>query len=275
MGISLRNNLRGVRRAQDEGIIFTEKKGSMKIGIVNLMPFKDEVEYQFFRVLGQYEEDIEVEFLYPRSHTSKNSSMEYIRENYLPLSSVFQRDYDGIIVTGAPVENLPFEEVTYWRELDDFFKSNDLPSIYICWGAQGALYSKHRVEKHPLPEKLFGIYEHTSLTNPFFREVFTAPHSRNTYNRRECIEEKGLRVLSISEKAGVYSCSTEDYRHIYISGHGEYQRYRLKYEYERDGGNLPENYFPGDDPDTEPEGSWEPHTRLFYRRWLDFIRRDA
>lgn len=271
MGIYIDRKFMGAERAALEGIKFNKSKGDVRIGIVNLMPYKDEVEYQFFTVLGRYNKKVEVEFLYPSTHKPKNSSIEYLRDNYYPLHSYKDRNYDGIIVTGAPVEDLSFEEVDYWKELDDFFKGNSLPSIYICWGAQGALYSKYNIEKYPLERKLFGIFPHRNLENPFIGEDFLAPHSRGTFNRREAIEEAGLKILNFSEKAGVYMCSSTDYREIFISGHGEYQRARLQYEYERDRRAIPENYFPGDDPSREPSLTWDTHREEFYREWLNFI----
>ncbi len=271
MGISINKKFKGVERAALEGITFTKGRGDVRIGIVNLMPYKDEVEYQFFTVLGRYGRRVEVEFLYPSTHKPKNSSIEYLQRNYYPLHSYKERSYDGIIVTGAPVEELPFEKVGYWEELDKFFKENALPSIYICWGAQGALYSKYKVEKHSLERKVFGVFHHKNLENPFIGEDFLAPHSRGTHNRRESIEEAGLRVLNFSENAGVYMCSSPDYREIFISGHGEYQRERLQYEYERDGRELPVNYFPENDPSREPALTWDPHRKEFYREWLKFI----
>lgn len=272
MSISIASNLMGAEKSKSEGIKFSDKKGDLKIGIVNLMPFKDETEYQFFNVLGRYRERVEVEFLYPFSHTSKNSSMDYIRDNYYPLSDITHREYHGIIVTGAPVEDLPFEEVSYWEELDNFIKANSTPCIYICWGAQSALYSKYGIDKHPLDKKLFGVYEHKNYSNPFISKDFLAPHSRNTYNKKECIEDAGLKVLNYSDEAGVYICSSSDYRDIFISGHGEYQKDRLKYEYDRDKKNLPYNYFPEDDPSVEPVLTWDSHREEFYKKWLDFIR---
>lgn len=273
MGIAVNKDLLGIDQSKKEGIDFTRGRGDIRIGIINLMPFKAEVEYQFFNVLGRYDEVVEVDFFYPTTHTSKNFSMEYIRKNYLPLKDLDSGNYHGIIVTGAPVEELPFDEVTYWEELDSFYKENTTPSIYICWGAQGALYSKYGVEKHKADKKIFGIYEHKNYTNPFISKDFLAPHSRNTYNKRECIEKAGLMVHSYSSEAGVYVCSSSDYRDIFISGHGEYQRERLKYEYERDRVEVPENYFPGNNPEMEPDLTWDEHRREFYSNWLSFIRR--
>lgn len=273
MGITLNKQLVGAERAALEGIKLHRGRGDIRVGVVNLMPYKDEVEYQFFTVLGRYDKRVEVEFLYPSTHTPKNSSLDYLKENYYPLHSYATRGYDGIIVTGAPVEELPFEEVDYWRELDDFFKGNKLLTIYICWGAQGALYSRYGIEKFRLERKLFGVYHHKNLENPFIKKDFNAPHSRGTYNKRECIEGAGLKVLNYSEKAGVYMCSSPDYREIFISGHGEYQRERLQYEYGRDGNSLPENYFPEDDPSKEPALTWDDHREEFYREWLNFISR--
>ncbi len=271
MAISTNANLLGRVKAIEEGINFTDKRGDLKIGVINLMPFKDEVEYQFFSIFNTTESVVELEFLYPETHTFKNTSVDYIKSNYYPIKSSSERNYDGIIVTGAPVEEIPFEEVNYWKELDDFYKNNDIPSIYICWGAQGALYSKFGIEKYSLDEKLFGVYNHEG-ENRFFANGFLTPHSRNTYNKRECIEKKDLEILSYSREAGVYACSTRDYKHIFLSGHSEYQRERLNYEYQRDMKNIPYNYFPNDDPSIKPNFSWKKGRDIFYKRWIDYIK---
>lgn len=273
MGITVNKSLIGIEQSEKEGIYFTEKTGDTKVAIVNLMPFKGEVEYQFFNVLGRYDEVVEVDFFYPTTHISKNFSMAYIKKNYLPLNKFNSSNYHGVIVTGAPVEELPFEKVNYWEELDSFYKSNPLPSIYICWGAQGALYSKYNIEKFPLDKKAFGIYSHENYENPFISSNFSAPHSRSTYNKRECIESAGLTVHSYSKEAGVYMCSSPDYKDIFISGHGEYQRERLKYEYERDRLEIPKNYYPHNNPEMEPKLTWDEHRKEFYKNWLSFIRR--
>ena len=265
-------SLSGRERAENEGIRFKENKGQLKIGIINLMPFKEEVEYQFYAVLGRFGISVEVEFLYPESHNFKNTSGSYIKDNYYPMSELKNRNYDGIIMTGAPVELLDFQDVNYWNEITDFIKSNQLPVIYICWGAQAALYVKYGIKKHSLKEKLFGIFRHRTNKNPFISGEFMAPHSRNTQNNSEDIKNAGLKILAESDEAGVYISSDSEYREFYISGHGEYQRERLQYEYSRDQKLFPKNYFPEDNPEKEPFMNWDSHRKEFYYNWLKYIK---
>lgn len=266
-------SLSGRERAEKEGIRFKKNKGELKIGIINLMPFKEEVEYQFYAVLGRFDISVEVEFLYPENHVFKNTNGSYIKDNYYPLGELEKRDYDGIIMTGAPVELMDFQKVNYWNEISNLIKSNKLPAIYICWGAQAALYVKYGIEKYILNEKLLGIFRHKTNKNPFVSGEFFAPHSRNTQNSSEDIKNAGLRILAESDEAGVYMASDSEYREFYISGHGEYQRERLQYEYSRDQNLLPKNYFPEDNPEKEPFMKWDSHRKEFYHKWLNHIKK--
>lgn len=236
------------------------------------MPIKQEVEYQFSTIFENIDKDIELKYIYPITHTYKNISLDYLKEKYIPLNKIDEDKYDGFIVTGAPIEMYRYEEVDFWKEIDQFFKENELPTIYICWAAQGALYSKFGIEKYKLEEKLFGVYEHeVKQKNPFIKNSFCAPHSRNTYNKKESIQKAGLTVIGESEEAGVYMCSTRDYKSIFISGHSEYQAERLKFEYERDRGEIPKNYFVQNNPDNEVNFSWKNHRDEFYKNWIEFI----
>ncbi len=265
-------NLAGRKRAEKDGIRFENNKGELKIGIINLMPFKEEVEYQFYAVLGRFGISVELEFLYPETHIFKNTDESYIKSNYYPLSEWKKRGYDGIIMTGAPVELMEFHEVNYWHNIKDFIESNELPTIYICWGSQAALYAKYGIPKHTLDKKIFGVFKHSTTDNPFVTGEFLAPHSRRTNNRSEDIKNAGLQILAESEEAGVYICSDSEYKEFYISGHWEYQRDRLRYEYHRDKSALPLNYFPEDDPGKEPAMTWDSHRKEFYYKWLNSIR---
>ncbi|WP_051251694.1 homoserine O-acetyltransferase/O-succinyltransferase family protein [Psychrilyobacter atlanticus] len=266
--------MRGIADSKDSGILFKNKKKStakIKIGVINLMPFKVEVESQFFNLLGRYSLAVEVEFLYPDNHISKHTSMEYLEKNYIPLSKLEERNYQGLIITGAPIENREFEDVKYWGKLKPIFDL-DIPSIYICWASQGALYHHYKISKHPLKEKIFGIFNHSVNKNKLIQlDKFHAPHSRNTYNKKEDLLEAGLVIVAENEKAGVYMATTKNLQKIYISGHGEYQINTLDKEYRRDLKNLPENYYRGNDPTKEILFTWDKHRDIFYKNWLDMI----
>lgn len=236
------------------------------------MPIKQEVEYQFSTIFEKIDRDIELKYIYPTTHSYKNISLDYLREKYIPMNKIGEDVYDAFIVTGAPIERYNYEDVDFWQEIDSFFKKNKHPTIYICWGAQGALYSKFGIEKYELDKKLFGVYEHEiKEKNPFIKNRFYAPHSRNTYNKKESIEEAGLIIIGESDEAGVYMCSTADYKSIFISGHSEYQPERLKFEFERDRGEIPKNYFVENNPENEILFNWENHRDEFYKNWIEFI----
>lgn len=236
------------------------------------MPIKTEVESQFSTIFQKIDKNIELKYIYPVTHTYKNTCLNYIRENYIPLNNIKKENFDGFIITGAPIEKYNFEEIDFWKEIDNFFKTNLLPSIYICWGAQSALYSKFGIQKYELKKKLFGVYEHTIKTsNPFIQTDFQAPHSRNTFTKRECIKKAGLIILGESKEAGVFICSSKDYKDIFIFGHSEYQKERLKFEFERDQKEIPKNYFKEDNPNNEILFSWENHRDKFYKNWINFV----
>lgn len=236
------------------------------------MPIKTEVESQFSTIFQKINKNIELKYIYPITHIYKNTSFNYIKQNYIPLNEIRKEEFNGFIVTGAPIEKYDFEDVDFWKEIDNFFKTNLLPTIYICWGAQGALYSKFGIEKYELKNKLFGVYEHTIKTdNPFIKNKFQAPHSRSTSNRKECIQKAELIILGESKEAGIYMCTSKNYMDIFIFGHSEYQKERLKFEFERDGKSIPQNYFKEDNPNNEPIFSWENHRDEFYKNWINFI----
>ncbi|WP_108652630.1 homoserine O-acetyltransferase/O-succinyltransferase family protein [Dongshaea marina] len=271
MAICTPKNYQATQDAGFDSTQFSCERADLRLGIINLMPFKSEVEQQFFSVFSDVPLNIELEFLCP-FRRSKHQDWSYIQQNYHPLQAVFERSYDGLIVTGAPVEHLPFEEVDYWPQLRDLILDNSLPTIYICWAAQAALYLRYQIPKYPLPEKLFGVYPHSCEPNPFITGDFRVPHSRFTCNREQDLRTNGLKILACSSRAGVYMAATPEFREFFITGHPEYQRERLQFEYLRDGGALPEHYFPNDDPALSPEMSWLNHRQQFYRNWLNHIR---
>lgn len=267
--------MKGIKNSKDSGIIFKNQEDSVskiKIGIINLMPFKEDTESQFFNLLGRYNLTVTIEFLYPDNHISKHTSMEYLEKNYIPLSKLNECNYQGLIITGAPIEDLEFEEVGYWNDLKYAFNL-DIPSIYICWASQGALYNHHKILKHPLKEKTFGVFNHIVYKNKLIQlDEFHAPHSRNTYNKKEDIIKADLVIIAENKKVGVYMSATKDLKNIYISGHGEYQIDSLNKEYHRDFKNIPENYYKDNDPNKEILFTWDEHREVFYKNWLEMIR---
>jgi len=235
------------------------------------MPFKEETESQFFNILGRYSLTVEIEFLYPDNHISKHTPMEYLEKNYIPLSKLKEKNYQGLIITGAPIEDIKFEDMRYWNELKSAFNLN-IPSIYICWASQGALYHHYNISKYPLKEKTFGIFNHKVYKNKLIQlDKFHAPHSRNTCNKKEDIIKAGLVVIAENKKVGVYMAATKDLKNIYISGHGEYQIDSLNKEYHRDLKNIPENYYRDNDPNKEILFTWDEHRNIFYKNWLKML----
>jgi len=267
ISIICNKNLKGIDKTND--IKFIEGTKDVKIGIINLMPFKDEIEMQFFTILGRYDLKVEIEFLYPETHITKNTPMNYIKENYYPIKDIKKRNYNGIIITGAPLEEIEFEKVRYWDEIKDVFDL-DIPTINICWASQAGLYKSYGIKKYPLEQKKFGIYNHqVNLNSLITQDNFMAPHSRNTYNKKSDILFAGLDIIAESEDAGVYISATKDLKKIYISGHGEYQKNRLEYEYLRDLKEIPVNYFKDNDPKKEILFTWDPHRKELYKNWLE------
>jgi homoserine O-succinyltransferase len=256
----------------------------LRIAVLNLMPTKMVTETQLLRLLGNSPLQIDVTFIRMGSHESKNTPTEHLDAFYEPLDRVLGERFDGLVVTGAPVETLPFEEVDYWDELValmDWSRSSVWSTLHICWGAQAGLYHHFGVPKRPMAEKMFGIFQHRALdlTEPLLRgfdEVFLAPHSRHTEVRREDIESvPGLKLLAVSERAGVYMAASDDGRMVFVTGHPEYDRLTLKAEYLRDLAKglpiaLPVSYFPGDDPGLPPIMTWRSHAHLLYSNWLNY-----
>jgi homoserine O-succinyltransferase/O-acetyltransferase len=256
----------------------------LRIAVVNLMPTKMVTETQLLRLLGNTSLQVNITLVRMGTHDSKNTPIEHLEAFYEPLDRVLHERFDGLVVTGAPVETLEFEEVDYWNELVelmDWSRTNVWSTMHICWGAQAGLYHHHSIPKHPLGEKMFGLFRHRvlDLKEPLLRgfdEVFLAPHSRHTEVRREDVEAKpGLKLLAVSDEAGVYIASSRGGRDVFVTGHPEYDRLTLKAEYDRDLAKglpikVPANYFPGDDPRVEPVMTWRSHAHLLYANWLNY-----
>lgn len=267
-----------------ESRAFTQDIRPLRIVILNLMPVKETTETQLLRLVGNTPLQVEVVLLHMSSHTSKNTSEEHLSSFYHTFADIRNQKFDGMIITGAPVEQLEFEDVTYWDELKeilDWKMEHVTSTLHICWGAQAGLYHHFGVPKHPLPEKMFGIFPHTLNKQNVklfrgFDTYFYVPHSRHTENRREDIEKvDDLEILSESDDSGVYIVATKDGRQIFVTGHSEYDPYTLQDEYKRDVNKgldiaVPQNYYPKDDPNREPIVTWRSHANLLFSNWLNY-----
>ena len=256
----------------------------LKIGLLNLMPTKIATETQLARLLGNTPLQVELDLVTVESHISKNTPMEHMLSFYRPFSEVADKNYDGFIITGAPVEQLPFEQVDYWDELCrvmEWTRTHVQSTLHICWGAQAALYYHYGIPKVPLPEKMFGVFEHrvehkNSMLLRGFDDVFMVPHSRHTTVLREDVEKHPeLTILASSDEAGVYAIKTDMGRQVFITGHSEYDADTLRREYERDRAaglpiDVPRHYFPDDDPSRDPIVSWRSCANLMYSNWLNY-----
>jgi homoserine O-succinyltransferase len=256
----------------------------LKIIILNLMPTKIETETQILRLLSNSPLQVDIELLQVTSHTSKHTSQEHMLKFYKTFDDVKEKKFDGMIVTGAPVELMDFEEVDYWDELCEIFDwaAKNVYSTYnICWGAQAALYYHYGIKKYPLQEKLSGVYWHhvdrrSSMLVRGFDDQFLAPHSRYTEVRLSDLQAcEKLRVIASSEEAGLYIAMTDGGRQVFITGHSEYDWDTLQNEYQRDlkqgiDPKIPENYYPGDDPSQPPVVRWRGHANLLYMNWLNY-----
>lgn len=255
----------------------------LRIAILNLMPTKIATETHLLRLLGNSPLQVEITLLRMDSHESRNTPTEHLEAFYSTFESVRDQRFDGLVITGAPVEKLPFEEVDYWPELVailDWSRTHVWSTMHVCWGAQAGLFHHHGVPKYELPAKMFGVFDHEVLDPraPIlsgFDEVFPAPHSRHTEVRAEDVAAvPGLRVLATSPEAGVYLAATDDGRAVYVTGHPEYERDTLRAEYDRDVARglpiaVPHHYFPGDDPTRDPRVTWRSHAYLLYSNWLN------
>ncbi len=292
MPIKIPNDLPATEILNEENIfVITETRAltqdirPLKILLLNLMPTKITTETQFSRLLGNTPLQVELEFLQTATHKSKHTDSQHLINFYQTFDEIKHKKYDGMIITGAPVEQMEFEEVNYWEELCEIMewsKTHVTSTFHICWGAQAGLYYHYGIQKHPLPEKLFGIFEHQvdykkSILFRGFDDKFMVPHSRHTTVLREEIEKvPELKILSSSEKAGVYVISTDKGRQIFVTGHSEYDADTLKNEYLRDKNaglpiKVPENYFENDDDTKEPIVTWKSHANLLYSNWLNYF----
>ena len=256
----------------------------LEIAIVNLMPTKIETETQLLRLLGNSPLQVNITLLTTNSYVSKNTSEDHLSSFYNVFDDIKDKRFDGMIITGAPIETLQFEDVDYWNELEkimEFSKTNVTSTFHICWGAQAGLYYHYGINKYPLKKKMFGIYKHT-LNNPKnklfrgFDEVYNAPHSRYTEIKKEDIDKvDDLEILSESEEAGVYVVASKNVKQIFVTGHSEYDKNTLKKEYTRDKEKgleigVPINYFKNDDPNLEPIVTWKSHAHLIFSNWLNY-----
>ena len=256
----------------------------LQICILNLMPVKQDTELQLLRVLSNTPLHIDVSFMKMNSHVSLNTPIHHLNRFYNTFNELRNRRFDGLIITGAPVEQIPFEEVDYWPELCEIMewtKDHVTSTFYICWGAQAGLYYHYGMEKVMLPEKLFGVFEHKVMNRKIplvrgFDDYFYIPHSRHTAVRSEEIHAcSDLTVLAESEEAGVFLCMTEGGKQIFIMGHPEYDRYTLHNEYIRDKEKglpikIPKNYYPEDDDTKKPALQWRSHSNDLYSNWLNY-----
>lgn len=256
----------------------------LNILIVNLMPEKEKAEAQLLRLLGNTPLQVNITFLRMQTHESKNTSKYHLDQFYSTFEEVKNRKFDGMIITGAPVEKMPFTEVNYWRELSEIMTwSTDhvTSTLHICWGAQAALYHHYQIDKFELPQKCSGVYEHQLLHHEEklvrgFDDYFIAPHSRYTdVSFAEIHNHPDLLILAASDQAGVYLICSKDGKRIMITGHPEYESDTLKQEYIRDVAkgldiDVPENYFPSNDPDREPPHKWRSHSNLLFSNWLNY-----
>ena len=257
----------------------------LHILMLNLMPTKVVTETQIARLIGNSPLQVELELLQTATHKSKHTSEEHMFAFYKTFDEVKDKRYDGLIITGAPVELLDFEEVEYWDELCEIMewsKTHVTSTLHICWGAQAGLYYHYGIKKYPLDKKLFGVFPHTadhkkSMLFRGFDDVFMVPHSRHTTCLREDIERvEGLKIVASSEEAGVYACMTKRGRQIFVTGHSEYDADTLKNEYLRDKNaglpiEIPKNYFPGDDDTKDPMVTWRSCANLMYYNWLNYF----
>ncbi|MBQ1230101.1 MAG: homoserine O-succinyltransferase [Clostridia bacterium] len=292
MPIKIPNQLPATNILTEENIfVMTETRARtqdirpLQILLLNLMPTKIDTETQLSRLLGNTPLQVELTLMHMASHKSKNTSEEHLLAFYRTFDEVRDRHFDGMIITGAPVEQMPFEEVEYWGELCEIMEwslTHVHSTFHICWGAQAGLYYHFGIQKRPLEKKLFGIFPHTadskrSILFRGFDDVFFIPHSRHTEVAREDLEKiPDIKILASSPEAGVFAITTRKGRQIFITGHPEYDAGTLKKEYLRDVAagkpiEIPKNYFPNDDPEREPLVTWRSSANLLYSNWLNYF----
>lgn len=291
MPIKVKNDLPAKQSLLNENIfVMDDQRAAMqdirplKIVILNLMPLKEQTERHLLRLLSNSPLQVEVTLLKPSSYKSKNTSEDHMVAFYSTFGDIKSHKYDGMIITGAPIEQMPFEEVTYWDELTqimDWTVDHVTSTFHICWGAQAGLYHHYGIGKYPLDEKMFGIFKHKIVKkhSPLlrgFNDTFMVPHSRHTSIHKEPIlADDRLELMAESDEAGVYIVKSEDNKQIFVTGHSEYEADTLNQEYTRDLAKglpikVPKNYFPDDDPSKEPIAVWRSHAHLLYSNWLNY-----
>ena len=292
MPIRIPNELPATKILTQENIfVMTETRAQtqdirpLQILLLNLMPTKIDTETQLSRLLGNTPLQVELTLLHTKTHKSKNTSEHHLLKFYQTFDEIRNRKFDGMIITGAPVELMPFEEVEYWEELCEIMewsKKHVHSTFHICWGAQAGLYYHYGIDKKPLPSKMFGVFEHIVLDRKSmlfrgFDDTFFVPHSRHTALDEEAVyKNPDLQVLSVSQKAGIYAIASKDGRRIFITGHSEYDPETLAKEYFRDVSqgkeiSVPENYFPNNNPENPPLVVWRAHANLIYSNWLNYF----
>jgi homoserine O-succinyltransferase len=291
MPLNIPDQLPAVEILQEENIFVMQETTAkhqdirpLRIVILNLMPVKTTTETHILRLLSNSPLQVEVTLLHTIEHVSKNTSAEHLKSFYKTFNQIRNQKFDGMIITGAPIEHLEFEQVDYWEELKeimDWVLHHVTSTMFICWGAQAGLYHYYKIPKYPLDAKMFGIFTHT-VNNPKiplvrgFDEEYFAPHSRHTEVRRSDIEKVAdLEIISESAVAGVYIVKSKGGRMIFVTGHSEYDPETLKDEYERDikkglSIDMPVNYFPDNDPSQRPKVNWKSHANLLYYNWLNY-----
>ena len=291
MPIRTQSDLPAKETLENENIFVMDETRAMhqdirplKVAILNVMPLKEETELQLLRVLSNTPLQVDVTFLNVKSHISQNTSASHLNKFYTFYDEIKNEKFDGLIITGAPVEQLAFEQVDYWDELCQIFewsKKNVTSTLHICWGAQAGLYYHFGLEKKELKEKISGIYKHRvkNRKEPLVRgfdDEFYAPHSRYTEVSKEDVENcDKLKILAESDEAGVFICISEGGKQVFVTGHPEYDRYTLDSEYKRDIGKginakIPYNYYPDDNPKNRPLLQWRSHSINLYSNWLNY-----
>lgn len=292
MPIKIPNELPATKTLTEENIfVMTETRAMtqdirpLQIAIVNLMPTKIDTETQLLRLLGNTSLQVETQLITMASHESKNISREHLQSFYKTFDDIRHQNFDGMIITGAPVEQLPFEEVEYWKELCEIMewsKKHVHSTFHICWGAQAGLYYHFGIQKRPLEKKLFGVFPHHAEREHYillrgFDDVFMVPHSRHTtIDRAEVERHPELKIMASSEEAGIYAMATENGKQVFITGHSEYDPLTLEREYLRDKNaglpiEVPKNYYPDDDDTRAPLVTWRSHANLLYANWLNYL----
>ncbi len=292
MPVKIPDNLPAFETLNQENIFvmkesraYSQDIRALKILILNLMPTKITTETQLLRLLGNSPLQVDVTLLHPETHESKNTTQEHLKTFYKTFSQIKDEKFDGMIVTGAPVEKLSFDEVHYWEELQkilEWKRTHVFSTVFICWAAQAAMYHYFGIPKYPVDKKIFGVFDHKVLSPNHrllrgFDDIVWAPHSRHTEVRREDINPvKELEILSESEEAGVYIASTANGKSIFVTGHSEYDPLTLKAEYDRDVNagleiEVPRNYYPNDDPTQDPVVTWRAHSNLLFANWLNYF----